>query len=68
MSALDPSGWAPIALDTGEGMLVAAVLLILLGVAMSLMSCGGSGIDAHPRGLERGQSTDDKTDALDGTR
>ncbi len=44
------------ATGSGGGFLVVAVLLILVGAGIGLYSREGSGIDAHPRGSERGDT------------
>jgi hypothetical protein len=66
MALLTHLGSIPPAVGSGEGFLIAAVLLILLGSAIGLYSRGGSEVDAHPRNAERGDTGGDKIDALDG--
>ncbi len=45
-----------IAAGSGEGFLIVAVVLILVGAGIGLYSREGSEIDTHPRGSERGDT------------
>jgi hypothetical protein len=56
----------PLALGTGEGAVIVALLLMVLGVGFGLYSREGSELEGHPRGPERGDTAGSEADALDG--
>ena len=53
----------PVAAGSGEWLLVAAVVVILLGVAMGLFTRAGSEISDHPRSSEMDETAGSAADA-----